>query len=444
MIDPHAITCSSQLHDSCGVVFKHEGRIFRALYPRGERIFELLTKDGWMDRLARLGLVRMTQTDFTLPGYEAVIECENINPVIAPMKWSSGMLCDAGKVLCALSQELLTRRLVIWDLKNLSNMAFSSERGPVFLDLGAIHSIEELEHNVLSISKGSLLDQIATSMYVPLWLTLGSPGRFDAAKRLVAYRRRGPEAFDLPAAILRRISFGWAAVPGLWKGARLLRKGYYEEFFRLIAERLGGWSTTLSAQTKLPPEWNEWTGSAGGEQRRVVDLVEQVVGDLSDKICFDLNPAKGYGLSAAEKTNCATYFLTHSESEGNTFFAWRQKKKKPVLPVVCNIWDRSLKTAFALRTSTDVAFILPDVFGAAEVARVPLDFVGQVLSLITRSVAVVGINKQAEPKFPTFLSPPSGSCTPVDFARKVIGKYFRSQELIESPHDKTVLVVFHK
>ena len=46
MIDPETISCSSELHDSCGVVFGHEGRIFRALYPRGERIFELLTKEA--------------------------------------------------------------------------------------------------------------------------------------------------------------------------------------------------------------------------------------------------------------------------------------------------------------------------------------------------------------------------------------------------------------
>ena len=444
MIDIHNITCSSELHDKCGVVFGYEGRIFRGLYPRGKRVFELLTKDGWMDHLTALGLVEMRQTDRALPGCEGIIECEKINPILAPTKWSAGMLCEAGQVVCTLSQELLKQGLFIWDLKHFSNMSFHNKRGPVLLDIGAIYSIDELEHNVLDLSKGSLLNQIASSFYVPLWLILGSPAKFHATKRFVAYRRRGPEAFDLPAAILRRITFGWTAVPGLGRGARLLRAGRYEEFFRLISERLRTWSEKLSAQTIIPLEWNGRSDSATAEHVRVVGLMERAVGGLSNKTGFDLSPDKGYGLSIAKETNCETYLFTANEKLADSFFSWRKKKGKPTLPVVCDIWDRSLKTAFALRESADVAFILPDVFEVARAARAPLDFVGQVLSLLTRNVAVVGIHGAIEPTFPCFLSPPFGSGRPVEFVRKTIGKYFRSQELIESPHDKTVLVVFHK
>jgi hypothetical protein len=446
MIDPHAITCFSELHDSCGVVFKHQGRIFRALYPRGERMFKLLIKDGWMDRLVSMGFVKMRRTDLTLPGYESVIEADTISPVVPPIKWSTGMLCEAGQVLCALSQEFLTRQLLLWDLKHFSNMAFCSKRGPVFLDLGAIHSIEEMEHKVFDISKGSLLDQIARSFYVPLWLTLGSPAKFSAAKRFVAYRRRGTEAFDLPAAILRRISSGWTAIPGLGKGARLLKAGRYQEFFRLVAERLRTWSESLSAQVVIPPEWNGRTGSTGAEHARVIGIIEQAVGGLSNKTCFGLGIDRLCGLRIAEETNSATYILTSEESEADALFAWRQKSKKPALPVVCDIWDRSLKTAFALRESADVAFILPDLFQAASARRVPLDFIGQVLSLLTKDVAVVGIGSSTASTFPSFLSPPSMSGNPVEFATKTIGKYFSKQELIQpsGSHEGSVLVVFRK
>jgi hypothetical protein len=242
------------------------------------------------------------------------------------------------------------------------------------------------------------------------------------------------------------MSLGWMAVPGLWKGTRLIRKGRYEEFFALVTERLQAWSTMLSAQTELSPEWNQWADSAGGEQRQAVDLIEQIAGDLSDKTCFDLNPGKGYGFAAAEKTNCSTYLITPSESEGDTFFAWRQKRKKPVLPVICNIWDRSLKPAFALRASADVVFILPDIFEAARTAQVPLDFVGRVLSTLTRNAAIVGVNDSAESSFPGFVSPPPGSGSPVEFASKTIGKYFVRQEIIKSSESNqtTVFVVFHK
>ncbi|MGD0235499.1 MAG: hypothetical protein ABSC55_13305 [Syntrophorhabdales bacterium] len=388
----------------------------------------------------------MRRTDLTLPGYEAVIEADTISPIVPPIKWSTGMLCEAGQVLCALSHELLTRHLLLWDLKHFSNMAFCSKRGPVFLDLGAIHSVEELEHKFFNISRGSLLDQVANSFYVPLWLTLGSPARFPAVKRFVAYRRSGPEAFDLPAAMLRRVSFEWTAVPGLGKGARLLKAGRYQEFFRVIAERLRTWSEALSAQTVIPPEWNGQTGSARAEHARVVGLMERAAGGLSNKTCFGLGSDKIYGLTIAEETNSATYLFTPEESEADALFAWRQKRKKPVLPMVCDIWDRSLKTAFALRASTDVVFILPDLLQAAGAAQVPLDFVGQVLSLLTKDVAVVGIGRSTKSMFPTFLSPPSGSGSPVEFATKTIGKYFSKQELIEPSgyHEDPVIVVFRK
>jgi hypothetical protein len=174
--------------------------------------------------------------------------------------------------------------------------------------------------------------------------------------------------------------------------------------------------------------------------------MERAAGGLSNKTCFGLGSDKIYGLTIAEETNSATYLFTPEESEADALFAWRQKRKKPVLPMVCDIWDRSLKTAFALRASTDVVFILPDLLQAAGAAQVPLDFVGQVLSLLTKDVAVVGIGRSTKSMFPTFLSPPSGSGSPVEFATKTIGKYFSKQELIEPSgyHEDPVIVVFRK
>ena len=211
-----------------------------------------------------------------------------------------------------------------------------------------------------------------------------------------------------------------------------------------MSERLKTWASTLAAQVDLLPEWNDRTSTAGAERGRVIALIDKAVSSLSDKTCFDLNPSKGYGLTITEEANSATYLVTHNESEADALFAWRQKRKIPLLPVVCNIWDRSLKPAFALRERADVTVILPDIFEAAQAARVPLDFVGQVLSLITRNAAVVGISSPTEARFPAFLSPPPGSASPVEFARRTIGKFFRRQELVESASNGTALIVFHK
>jgi len=224
----------------------------------------------------------------------------------------------------------------------------------------------------------------------------------------------------------------------------LLRAGRYQEFFSLIAERLKVWADSLAARVDPSPPWSYEAGSAETERNRIIALMEKAVGSLHDKTSFDLNPRQGYGLAIAEKMYGANYLVTRSESEADSFFVYRQRTGAPLLPVVCDIWHRSLKPAFALRERADVAFILPDVFEAAGTSRVPLDFVGQVLSLITRKAAIVGVTSSTGPRFPGFLSPPPGPDSPTEFVQRTIGKYFRDRELIAQRPNGTALVVFHK
>lgn len=55
MIEPAEISCTSELHDSVGVIFEYRGRVLRALSARGRHIVNLLSKNGWLGRLYELG-----------------------------------------------------------------------------------------------------------------------------------------------------------------------------------------------------------------------------------------------------------------------------------------------------------------------------------------------------------------------------------------------------
>ncbi len=446
MIDYGAISCSSGLYDSCGVVFRHDERIFRALYSRGDNLFQMLTQDSWIDKLTDLGLIPMKRADVAIPGYDSVIECDRVRPVISRSMWTTGMVREAGLTLCALSKELLRRHLVIWDLKNLSNMAYSARRGPVFLDLGAIHTIEEIENRRLSTSVRSLLDQIAAALYIPVWLAYGTPMKLRVAKRLLEFLKAGEPASDLAAGIIRRLTIRWMAVPGLFRARRLLQAGHYAAFFDLIENRIARWTDSSAIGSRSLDPATSQPGPAGRNLDNIVGTIKNVLANLDDKILFDLNPEYGFGLNQGMKTTAETYLITADVEIANRSFSLRQHHGKAFLPVLCDIWERSFQPASMLRDGCDVAFLLPDVYEVATSAKVPLDFVGLVLSSITRSSAVIGVGRfPRKSQFPAFVSPPEDSLDPMQFVRQTVGKYFRKHEVIDAPKDWEIdVAVFSK
>lgn len=446
MIDYSAINCSSGLYDSCGVVFRYDGRVFRALYSRGVNLFELLTQDGWIDRLTSLGLVPMRRADLTIAGYDTIIECETIRPVIPPSMWTIGMVREAGLMLCTLCKETLTHRLVIWDLKGLSNMAFCAKRGPVFLDLGAIHTIEELENRRLSTSVGALLDQIATSFYVPLWLAYSSPARFRITRRLLEFLRAQGPSSELAVAILRRLTMHWMAVPDLLKAGNLLHAGRYAAFFDLIQNRITRWyhkpqenpqAAGFEMDTRMPIDKNHG---------KITEIAKGALSRFKGRVCLDLNPGYGLGLEWAKETASETYLITADTQQADGFFSLREKYGKAFLPILCDIWERSSQPSSALAEGFDIALLLPDIFEIATRTRVPLDFMGKVLSSVTKAGAIIGVRRSFEKsEFPAFVSPPPGCLDPVQFVKETVGKYFAKHEVIERVEGSdTAVVLFTK
>lgn len=447
MIDPKHIHCASSLHDCCGVVFEYEGKFFRALFPRGLKIFELLCKDGWMENLAEKGLARMMLTDLRLPGYQGIIELERLQPIIPPCMWTTNMLAEAGLAVCRLSKELLRNGLIIWDLKGMTNMTFSPQRGPLLIDIGAIHTIHEIENGILTTSVGSLFDQIVSSFYAPLWLAHGPFRGLQSVQRLLEYRRAGEEGFAMASSLLRKMTMGWRFVPGLLKARDLIHARQYSRFYDLLGKRVQAWmNADLSTAPVEAGKANNHLCSAAQLPMDLLRVIDEASGGIDGQTIFDLNPEGEFGVKMAANYNAVVYLVTKDRARAEKYFNWRGSRTRNILPLACDIWDRSLKNGQILRNSCDVVALMPDVITLGIAGRVPLDFMGQVLSLVTKRFAIVGVDPTGQAGgFSSFVSPAGHGEDRLEFARDIIGNYFGHCEVVRSPHAPNLaLLIFRK
>jgi hypothetical protein len=446
MIDLEEIHCASSLNDCCGVVFEYQRTFYRALFPRGQRIFQDLSRDGWMERLVEKGLARMRWTDLHLPGYVGIIELERLHPVIPPFMWTTQMLAEAALVVCELARELLTRDLVIWDLKEMSNMTFSAQRGPLLIDIGAVYSVQELEGHVLTTSVESLFNQIVSSFYFPLWLSYGPLRRLRLVKNFLEYRRAGEPGLAFTASLSRRSTLGWKVVPGLSRARAHLHAHRYVKFFESVQRKIEPWYRASMGEMANRSEERSQIMVSEEDLQSVLRIMREVTGGIDSKVIFDVSARAEMGLKIAEHLSAAHYLITKDRAEAESVYAWRKKSGKPVLPILCDIWDRSWLSCHPLRNGCDVISTLPDVIQVASEARVPLDFVGQILSSLTRHVAIVGVGEDlGETNFPGFVSSPIGAGDPIAFVLATVGKHFRRHEVVRySEGRKSSLLILYK
>lgn len=447
LIDLKHIHCASSLHDRCGVVFQYGGRFFRALLPRGMKIFELLCKDGWMEDLAKKGLARMKLTDLRLPGYQGIIELERLEPITPPSMWTTNMLAEAGLAVCRLSKELLRNGLIIWDLKKMTNMTFSPQRGPLLIDIGAIYTVDEIENNILTTSPQSLIDQIASSFYAPLWLAHSRLGRWPSVQHLLEHKRAEEGYLAIASSLLRKMTMGWRLVPGLIKARDLLQARHYPEFYDLLAKRVQAWMN--GELSKAPVEAGTIDNNLCSGSQLPMDLlkvVDEAIEGIDGQTIFDLNPEGEFGPKMVANYRPALYLVTKDTVRAEKYFNGRGDRYRNILPLLCDIWDRSLKNAQILRNSRDLVILMPDVITVDITSRVPLDFMGQVLSLMTKRFAIVGVDPTSQAGgFSSFVTPAGHGVDRVDFAKDIIGKYFGHCEAVKNFHAPNLaLLIFRK
>jgi hypothetical protein len=122
--------------DPGGRIFWKEGRLFRALHGRSAEAFLMMEKAGLLERLEEWSVVKTWRADFTVPGYEVVVEHEVIPPGPVVSEWSPSMLFDAAMLYCDLSNTLAEHGLQLQDSHGW-NIMFRHLR-PIYVDFASI------------------------------------------------------------------------------------------------------------------------------------------------------------------------------------------------------------------------------------------------------------------------------------------------------------------
>jgi hypothetical protein len=98
---------SSSYVDPNGFVFRHNGGLYRAIYPRVEAFYRSLFDNGTIERLReRCSVVPSRIADLQVPetGCNLILEHETIWPSSYCTEWCPSMLASAARNLVELSR----------------------------------------------------------------------------------------------------------------------------------------------------------------------------------------------------------------------------------------------------------------------------------------------------------------------------------------------------
>ena len=431
MIDVERIDCSSRLFDSCGIVFKHNGRILRALSRRGRAITDMLHNEFDCDKLSQMGFLVPSESDLKFEGYEGLVETPFIRPLIGPSMWNADVLVSACVTLCRLCREFLLQDYVLWDLGSRDNMAYHGEKGPLFLDMGALHSIEELEGKKLSTSFDSLLGQVLDAFLIPIWFCLGPMRNNRSVVNMLNYSRLEPRQGPAKS-MLRRIALHGQLIPGYRKAKSLIRRRQIYEFYEHIEGTVLRWyegRTSQAVKAQAPPLNQDQKSSL------FVDVVSALIDPNRHSVLFNVGPNLGREFER-RGYNCDIYELSQAG-------AWPQLLHEVERStIVCDVWDRTFTNAHMLSGMCDYA-ICSDFMQTVFDSRLPLDYAGKVLTSLSTQGCILGIASQRVGRFPGIDSAPHGM-TSEDFVCKVIGKYLKLYDVQVDAESGLSIIHFKK
>lgn len=165
--------------DAVGRLFYWNGRIFRGIYPAGEKKIRALFESGCLEELTKRGLFpRTTITDYTLEGYALVVEHDAVPFVIYPHEWSFDMFRDSALAILEVIE--VTGRFG-WGMMDFNpfNVLFHSCR-PVYVDLGSLFPLKKEEVD----EQGADYHKFLKTFWRPL--SIWSSGDSFLAQRIIS------------------------------------------------------------------------------------------------------------------------------------------------------------------------------------------------------------------------------------------------------------------
>lgn len=127
--------------DPVGRVFRHEGGIYRAIYPEAVGHVRSLFESGVIDRLVeRKLLVETAVSGIAVHGYPLVLHHQRIPYPTHKGQWPPTLVRDAARLVVELNLELLERGLGTVDY-HFGNIDQIDACRPIWLDLGSIQPL---------------------------------------------------------------------------------------------------------------------------------------------------------------------------------------------------------------------------------------------------------------------------------------------------------------
>jgi len=421
--EPGASRDAGSFRDPSGFVFRHDGRMFRAIDAKCAAILDNLASTGALKRLVADGLVVETSIlepspvveDLTAahPGWSRFLEHALIDPITYPYCWTVSMLADAGIRTVDLQLRLLETGHSLKDA-TAYNIQFVRGR-PVFIDLSSIEKPARLDIWVA-------LGQFQQMFTFPLMLvndrgwdlrsyflaSLGGRSVEQVGRSFTRLQRLRPGRLldlTLPLWLNRRGDSGKGG------GREMLMRPNADRGPQAInLRRLRGKIARLAARYDPGGAWHDYTRTctyAGGADDAKKDLVRQMLAAARPKRVLDLGCNTGdYSFLAAE-TGASVIAADGDHDAVEMLYRRLRGKPADIAPMVVDIGNPSPaigfmnreRASFHDRVRADALLALALIHHLHVSGNLPLTAIRDLFCALTRDALILEFVPPDDPQF---------------------------------------------
>ena len=353
---------AGSFRDPSGFVFRHQGRIFRAVDPATADLLRDLEVRGHLARWIQEGLLVGTRfvADAALlhelsalhPGFGAFLEHDEIAPVTYPYEWSTSMLADAGRLTLRLQRELLPLGLSLKDA-TAYNIQFANGR-PVFIDLTSIERPVRLDlwfalgqFNRMFLYPLLLVKHAGWDLRSYFLANLDGRSTLQVGQAFPLLRRWSPSLIldlGLPFALERKVKAGTASAPrppaAADSGAPAGNPAAQQMTLRRLDRKIAALAESIAPETV----WGDYTQTCSYDaaaEASKKDLVRDFLRQAKAAAVLDIGCNTGdYSRIAAE---CGAAVLATDFDVGAVEQMYRRLQKEPaaITPMVVDIANPS-------------------------------------------------------------------------------------------------------
>jgi hypothetical protein len=336
-------------------VLELDGRVFRALSPKGFDDFELLEATAFFGRAMNEGRIvrtdrvdRFATSDDLLPsGVAGVLEHERVPFVSYPYEWPFGMLKEAALLELDLMLDALAEGMILKDASPF-NIQWRGSR-PLFIDVGSFEQIREGEpwagyRQFCELFLFPLMIQAYRGVSMRPWLRGRVSGISPVeCKELLSFRDRFRRGTLSNVFLHSRLQARYERSDRDVKG-ELRRAGFGAEMIKASVRRLRKLVSRLEPG-KAPSAWTGYEAEspyAAEDAARKAEFVEREAAARDWDLVWDLGCNEGaYTRIAARRArSCMACDADEGVVEA-LYQALRAERDDSILPLVVDLTDPS-------------------------------------------------------------------------------------------------------